>query len=280
MRTRSERRMTLRDKTIAIIGSGNMGEALIRGLLATGVVAPHQIIATDLHAERREHIERKLGVAAVADNSVAVEPADIVVLAVKPQQMSEALSSFRHEMSAQKVIITIAAGITTTRIEQEMEGEPRVVRVMPNTPAQVCEGAAALCKGRYATDDDLVIAEAVLGAVGVTVRTDESMLDAVTALSGTGPAYVFLVAETMIKAGVELGLSHELSKTLAVQTVLGAARLMMANGEEPEALRHRVTSRGGTTEAALKVMGEGKLVEVFTQAIKAAARRSGELSGS
>jgi pyrroline-5-carboxylate reductase len=151
---------------------------------------------------------------------------------------------------------------------------------MPNTPALVGAGAAALAKGAYATDDDLATAESILGAVGITVRVAERFIDAVTALSGSGPAYVFFVTEAMINAGVTAGLDEALARKLAIQTVYGAAKLLVESGEEPESLRRKVTSPGGTTEAALKVMNERKLTEIFVEAIQAAEQRSRELSGS
>lgn len=270
--------MPLRDKTIAIIGAGNMGEALVRGLLATGAMEPRQLIAADIRPHRLELFADQFGIPVVDDNVAAVSDADIVLLAVKPQQMSEVLGGLRGSIGSQKLVVSIAAGVTTTRIERELGNTTRVVRVMPNTPAQIGEGATALCRGQHATDEDLTAAEAILGAVGTTVQTDETHLDAVTALSGTGPAYVFLIAEAMVKAGVELGISQEMARGLTLQTILGAAKLMIATGEDPAELRRKVTSPNGTTAEAMKVMAEGRLVEVFVDAVKAAARRSRELS--
>ncbi|HUJ70726.1 MAG TPA: pyrroline-5-carboxylate reductase [Verrucomicrobiae bacterium] len=272
--------MSLQNKTIVFIGAGNMGEALIRGLLATKMVSPSRIIATDIRANQREFLAKTFGVRSLEDNTAAVEAADIVVLAVKPQQMGEVLADFKPAMSESKLVVSIAAGVTTARIERELGGRTRVVRAMPNTPALVGAGAAALAKGAYATDDDLVAAESILGAVGISVRVEEKLLDAVTALSGSGPAYVFLVTEVMIRAGVAAGLDEPLAKKLAIQTVYGAGKLLVESGEEPASLQRKVTSPGGTTEAALKVMSERKLGEIFTEAIKAAEKRSRELSGS
>jgi len=272
--------MSLQNKTIAFIGAGNMGEALIRGLLAAQTMPPSRIIATDLRAERREFFTKTFGVRAIDDNAEAVKAADIVLLAVKPQQAAEVLAGFKTVMSDSKLIVSIAAGVTTATVERALGGKARVVRVMPNTPALVGAGAAALAKGAYATDDDLTTAEAILGAVGISVRVGEELLDAVTALSGSGPAYVFYVTEAMIKAGIAAGLDEALAKKLAIQTVYGSAKLLVESGEAPEALRRKVTSPGGTTEAALKVMTERKLEEIFTEAIQAAKKRSRELSGS
>jgi pyrroline-5-carboxylate reductase len=271
--------MSLKNKTLAFIGAGNMSEALIRGLLAAKAVSPRQLIATDVRAERREFFEKTFGVLVTADNGEAARAADIVVLAVKPQQMSEVLAGLRQHLTNSKLVVSIAAGVTTSRIERDLGSGMRVVRVMPNTPALIGAGAAALAKGQSATDDDLATAETILGAVGITARIEEKLLDAVTALSGSGPAYIFYITEAMIKAGVEAGLPEDMAKKLALQTVLGAARLMSEGGDPPDVLRKNVTSPGGTTEAALKLMTDKKLVDIFVEAIKAAARRSQELSG-
>ncbi len=266
------------NKTIAFIGAGNMAEALIRGLLSAKTVKPEQIAATDVRPERLEQLHRTYGIHTSADNAKAAAKADVIVLAVKPQQMTNVLSSLHFPLPA--LVVSIAAGVPTARIERELGGEPRVVRTMPNTPALVGAGAAALCRGRFATEADLVAAETILGAVGVVVRTDEQHLDAVTALSGSGPAYIFYMAEAMIAAGVEAGLSEDVAKRLAVQTVFGAGKLLAESGELPQELRRKVTSPGGTTEAALKVKMERGFAKIVAEAIHAAARRSRELSGN
>jgi pyrroline-5-carboxylate reductase len=270
--------VSLQNKTIAFIGAGNMGEALIRGLLAGKTVVPTQIIATDVRAERRDFLMKTFGVEAIDDNLQAVKAADIIVLAVKPQQVGEVLSGFKSAMTKRKLVISIAAGVTSARIERELGEGTRVMRVMPNTPALVGAGAAGIAKGAYATDDDLATTELILGAVGISARVEEKFIDAVTALSGSGPAYVFYVTEAMTKAGVAAGLDEALAKKLARQTVYGAAKLLVESGEQPEVLRRKVTSPGGTTEAALKVMAERKLAEIFVEAMQAAEKRSRELS--
>jgi pyrroline-5-carboxylate reductase len=272
--------MNLQNKTIAFIGAGNMAEALLRGLLASKTVQPHQLIATDIRPDRLQYLQTNLAIRTHPDNAAAAEAADIVVLAVKPQHINEALASIKPAITDQKLLISIAAGIPTTRIERQLGGTPRLVRVMPNTPALVGAGAAALCKGTHATDDDLATAEAILGAVGITVRTEEKFLDAVTALSGSGPAYVFFLTEAMIQAGTAMGLPEPLAKTLAIHTVHGAAKLMLESGQQPAALRKNVTSPGGTTEAALNVMAQRNLTGIILDAIRAAERRSRELSAS
>ena len=272
--------MSLKNKTIAFLGAGNMGEALIRGLLAAKTVMPSRIVAADVRPERLGELAKAYGIRTTDDNAKAVAEADIVLLAVKPQQMSAVLAPLKSANADRKLFISIVAGVTTARIEGELGGKTRVVRVMPNTPALVGAGAAALAKGANATDDDLATAESILKAVGITARVEERFIDAVTALSGSGPAYVFYMTEAMIKAGVAAGLDADMAKKLAIQTVCGAAKLLVESGEEPESLRRKVTSPGGTTEAALKVMSERKLAEIFAEAIKAAEQRSRELSGS
>ena len=272
--------MNLQDKTIAFIGAGNMGEALIRGLLATRTVAPSQIIATDARAERREFFARTFGMRAIGDNLQAAQAADIIVLAVKPQQVGDVLAGIKSGASNRKLVISIAAGVTTARIERELGKGTRVVRAMPNTPALVGAGAAAIANGSQATEDDLAAAESILGAVGICVRVEEKLIDAVTALSGSGPAYVFYVTEAMIQAGLAAGLDKALAQKLAIQTVFGAAKLLVESGEKPESLRRKVTSPAGTTEAALNVMTKRKLAEIFSEAMSAAEKRSRELSGS
>ena len=272
--------MSLQNRTIAFIGAGNMGEALIRGLLAGRAVVPSQIIATDVRAERRDFLAKTFGVRAMDDNLQAVTAADIVVLAVKPQQVGEVLAGFKPAMSNKKLVISIAAGVTTARIERELGEGTHVMRVMPNTPALVGAGAAAVAKGAHATDGDLAAAESILGAVGICVRVEEKFIDAVTALSGSGPAYVYYVIEAMIQAGVAAGLDEDLAKKLAMQTVYGAAKLLVESGEEPESLRRKVTSPGGTTAAALSVlMAPDGLEKLMTDAVAAAKRRAQELAG-
>jgi pyrroline-5-carboxylate reductase len=272
--------VTLRGKRIAVIGAGNMGEALVRGLLSTGAVGADQITATDVRPARLELFAGSYHVSTTDDNAAAVEGSDVVVLAVKPQQMSEALASFRGAMSPRKLVVSIAAGVRAARLEQELGGSARVVRVMPNTPSRVGAGAAVLSRGLHATESDLATAEAILAAVGTTARADEDLLDAVTGLSGSGPAYVFLLAEAMIRGGIESGLAPEMARKLALQTILGAARLMVESAEDPGLLRQQVTSPAGTTQAALEVMERGRLVEVVAEAIQAATRRATELSYS
>ncbi len=268
--------------SITFIGAGNMAEALIRGLLNAKTISARQITATDLRAERLAQLGDQYGIHTEEDNARAVASADIIVLAVKPQQMTDALKTLgaADRNTVQPLFISIAAGVTTVRIESALDGSPRVVRVMPNTPALVGEGASAIAGGQFATAADLNVAETILGAVGLVVRVEESLMDAVTALSGSGPAYIFYIAEAMVAAAQQVGLSEEVANQLAVQTIKGAGQLLANSHDSAAELRRKVTSPGGTTQAALTVMEERNLKTIFADAINAATKRGQELSST
>jgi pyrroline-5-carboxylate reductase len=263
--------MNLSTKTLGFLGAGNMAEALIRGLLNARTLMPRQIIATDIRPERLDELQRTFGI-----HTGHLDGADIVVLAVKPQQLAAAVAG--HRFTAEPLFISILAGIPTARLERELGGHARVVRAMPNTPALVSAGAAAICAGTFATADDLAVAETVLRAVGLCVRVDEAQMNAVTALSGSGPAYLFYFAECLVQAGIEAGLAPELAAQLAQQTVTGAAQLLATSGECPATLRRKVTSPGGTTEAAIKTLTERQFASILSAAVQAAAKRGAELA--
>jgi pyrroline-5-carboxylate reductase len=253
---------------LIVLGGGKMGEALLAGLLNAGWAAGDVAVVEKLPARRDELAARYQGLAVVD----APTPADGAVIAVKPGDVEAACRSVKAER-----VLSIAAGVPLSKLEAWLgEGVP-VVRAMPNTPALVGAGAAAIAAGSAAGDDDLAWAESVLGAVGRVVRLPEHLLDAVTGLSGSGPAYVFLVAEALIDAGVLVGLPRDVSVTLAVQTLLGSARLLAESGDTAEALRAAVTSPGGTTAAGLRVL-EGRGVRAaFLEAVAAATERSRQL---
>lgn len=265
---------------IVFIGAGNMAEALVRGLLAAGVARAGDVSVTDIAPARLEHFRARYGVVGGSDNAAAARTADTLVLAVKPQQLAAACAELAGALARNPLVISIAAGIPTARIEQWLGGAARVVRAMPNTPALVGAGVTAIAPGRLATDDDLDRAERLLGAAGTVVRVAESAMDAVTAVSGSGPAYVFYLAEAMREAAARLGLAPEVADALVRRTILGAGRLLEAeSATPPEELRRRVTSKGGTTEAAVSVLEERRVREAFVAAITAAAARAKELSG-
>jgi len=273
-----ERKDLLREKRIAFIGCGNMGEALISGSLASGLISKDKVLVTDIRPERLEYIKEKEGISAVENNKEAVKKSDVIVLAVKPQVMGKVLSEIKDVVTGDKVIISIAAGITTGFIEEALGREVPVVRVMPNTPALVKTGVSGISPGKYAGEKEEAIAEHMMRGVGIVVKVPEEMLDTVTALSGSGPAYIFYIIESLIEAGMEMGLSEDDAKKLVGQTVLGAARMVMETGESPQVLRAKVTSPGGTTESALKYLERKGFQEILIAAVKEAAKRSKELS--
>ena len=255
-----------------------MGEALISGLLRSGHWKPSQIIACDIRHDQLVQLQLRSKVQASADNRWAVREADIVLLAVKPQHMKHLLEEVGPVIRQEQLVLSIAAGITTSFIEKFLAKNVPVVRVMPNTPALVGLGMAGIARGRYAKEPHERAARAIMETVGAALAVPERDMDAVTAVSGSGPAYVFYVAEAMKDAGVKLGLSPHVADTLVRQTIRGAGTLLAQSHEEAHTLRERVTSPGGTTEAALKVMEGSKVRATFFKALKRAKERSKELS--
>lgn len=261
--------------TLAVIGAGVMGETLLAGLLRSGW-HPTDLVAADRHAARRQEIEGRYGVR-TSDNATAAGLADTVVLVVKPQDVGEVLPQVAAALRPGTLVISLCAGVPTAKLEAGLpEGTP-VVRVMPNTPAQVSEGMSAVSAGAHASPTDVDQAVSVMRAVGKTVIVPERYQDAVTAISGSGPAYVFFVVEAMIDAGVMLGLPRDIATTLVEQTVYGSAKLLVESGEHPNLLRERVTSPAGTTAAALRHLEERSVKAAFMAAMEAARERSGEL---
>jgi pyrroline-5-carboxylate reductase len=263
---------------LVVVGGGKMGEALVAGLLAGGWAEPDQIVIAEAMAARRDELLAPGGLAGRHPGLVVTAtPADAegaagAVLAVKPADVEAACRSVAAAQVGR--VLSIAAGVPLARLEQWLGDGMPVVRAMPNTPALVGAGAAAIAPGRDAGEDDLVWAGAILGAVGTVVRVPESQLDAVTGLSGSGPAYVFLVAEALIEAGVLVGLPRPVSQQLAIQTLLGSARLLAESDQGPEALRAAVTSPGGTTAAGLRALEKAAVRSAFLDAVVAATERS------
>ena len=268
----------LKGKKIAIIGGGKMGSIIAQGLIAHKIIPAKDIIVTDIDAARLDFLHSSLKVKVSHNNEKAAKSVDIIILAVKPQNMSETLKEIRPAIDKSKVVISIAAGITTNFIEKSLTKGTRVVRVMPNTPALIGEGAAAVAKGRYAKATDVKLTHAIFNAVGISVEIGEKLMDAVTGLSGSGPAYCFLIIEALIDAGEKMGLQRDLAAKLAMQTMLGAARLCLQSDKQPAQLREMVTSPGGTTVAGLKALEEGKIRATIISAVEAATKRSKELA--
>jgi pyrroline-5-carboxylate reductase len=261
---------------IALLGAGRMGEALLAGLLDSDF-EPGGISVAEIDPERRRVIEEgHPGVRVVPSPAWAAADADVVIVALTPQHVSEALESAAPSLGEHALVLSIAAGITIAELEAAAPGRP-VIRAMPNTPALVRRGASAIAAGTHAQDSDLDQAERLLGAVGIVVRVPEKMLDAVTGLSGSGPAYVFLLAEALVEGGVLNGLPRDVATTLVQQTIFGAGALLVDSGEGPEALRAAVTSPGGTTAAGLRALEQGSMRGLVLDAVTAATERSREL---
>lgn len=267
------------DKKIAFLGGGNMAEALIKGVVASGICPAYRMTVTDVSPGRLAALNRSYGIAGQRSNIEAARAADIIVLAVKPQVIDAVLREIVPVANRGKLVISIAAGVTISRIEQALPAAPRVIRVMPNTPALVLAGAAGISAGTSATEADVALAKDIFGAVGRVVVVDERMLDAVTGLSGSGPAYVFTVIEALADGGVKMGIPRPLALELAAQTVFGSAKLVFETREHPAKLRDMVTSPGGTTIAGMHELEKGKLRAALMSAVEAATKRSRELGG-
>lgn len=265
------------DQTIAFVGAGNMAGALIRGLIGTATVSASRILASDPDQNRLDALREELGIAVASDNQAIVRQATVVVLATKPQVFGQVLPEVAAGLASDALVVSIAAGISTAIIERALPEGSRVVRTMPNTPSLVGAGATAIAAGRHATDADLALVEALFRSVGISVRVPEGQIDAVTGLSGSGPAYVFAMIEALRDAGAREGLPEETALRLATQTVLGAARLILEEDEAPEVLRQRVTSPGGTTRAGLDALEAAGFTDAILAAVRAATRRSIEL---
>jgi pyrroline-5-carboxylate reductase len=269
----------LSGKKIAVIGGGKMGGALIEGMISGSLVKPEAVTVADKDEARLAELTKGARVAVTTDNREAVTGADIILLSVKPQDMAKVLAELAEAVSPSALVISIAAGIAAAFIEGALGPNIRVIRVMPNMPALIGEGAAALSRGAHATDADLALARQIFDSVGITVEVGEELMDAVTGLSGSGPGYAFLIIEAFTDAGVRMGLDPETSLRLISQSLLGAATLSLKGEKTPAEYRAMVTSPGGTTLAGLKVMEERKIREALIETVEAATNRSAELGG-
>lgn len=267
----------LKNKKIGIIGSGKMGSVLISGIVSHNLTSSRNITVSDVMKDLLDDIKKNYGVSVTGDNKKVVRDADIIILAVKPQIIADVLEGIAGVVNTGKLIISIAAGISTQYIEGYLKKDARVIRVMPNTPALIGEGAAALARGSRATDEDFAVAKYIFDAVGITVSVKEDLMDTVTGLSGSGPAYGFVIIDALASGGVNMGLSRDVALKLAAQTLLGAAKLCLQGDKHPEELRDMVTSPGGTTIAGLKAMEDGKIRATLMSAVEAATLRSREL---
>jgi pyrroline-5-carboxylate reductase len=263
------------ESRVAILGCGKIGESLLAGLLSSGST---EIVVTARRPERAAELHERHGVQALLSNAEAVSGASVVVLAVKPQDFEELLESIRGAVTKSQTVLSVAAAIPTAFIERRLGPEVPVVRAMPNAPATVHEGITGLCAGAHASEENVALAQDVLAHLGPVVRVAEPYMDAVTAVSGSGPAYFALLAEAMIEAGILLGLSREISTQLVVQTMLGTAVLLRDEEMHPVELREAVTSPGGTTIRAIRELEQAGVRAAFLNAIQAAMERSRELA--
>jgi pyrroline-5-carboxylate reductase len=264
----------LKNKQVGILGTGNMGEALIRGLLHGHLCRPDQIFCSDVRPERLKVIREKYGVKTTSHNVEVVKQSDIVILSVKPQIMKLVVEEIGKYLDLSKLIISIAAGVPLDAIEACARKDLKLIRVMPNICVSVREGASAIAGGRHVQREDLMMAKTIFDSVGKSLFIEEDLLDAVTGLSGSGPAYIFLIIDALADAGVKVGLSRDDALILAPQTVLGAAKMLIETGEHPGKLKDMVTSPGGTAIAGLHTLEEGGLRTTLINAVEVATQRS------
>ena len=265
-------------KSIGLIGAGRMGSALIQSWLKSGIFVPEEVLASDPLDANLDQLREQTGIRTSSSNSEVARNCPVILLAVKPANVRSVLREIQPDMGETRLLISIAAGIRIQDLENILPSGCRVVRVMPNTPCLVSAAAVAFSRGKYATAEDATRVASLFGAVGLAIELDERHLDAVTALSASGPAYVFLLIEALSDGGVKMGLPRDVATQLAVQTVLGSARMVMEMDQHPRVLRDQVTSPGGTTQAGLQVLEDRKFREALIEAVESAARRARELS--
>ncbi|MHC4563116.1 MAG: pyrroline-5-carboxylate reductase [Planctomycetota bacterium] len=263
---------------LGVIGAGNMAEAILKAELHSGFLGANEIVVSDCRQERRQKLASELGVSWAPDNLVPAQ-CPRVLLSVKPQNISEVLEEVADVVGRDALVISICAGVPTSLIDGKLSGKGHIVRVMPNTPMLVGAGMSGIAAGPRATDDDVQWTEGLFAASGKTVPVDECLMDAVTAVSGTGPAYFFYLIEAMVAAGMAEGLSYEFAYQLSVQTCAGAAKMLTETGRKPEDLRAQVTSPNGTTQRAVETLDAANTKDAWVAAIRAAAQRSRELGG-
>ncbi|HZF02366.1 MAG TPA: pyrroline-5-carboxylate reductase [Methylomirabilota bacterium] len=262
---------------IGFIGAGKMATALAKGFIRAEIIFPSEIIASDPHDAARKNFSKELDAKTTASNLEVAKFANILILATKPDQVSAALAEISGAFTKKHLIVSIAAGVTISKLENALPSDARVIRVMPNTPALVGEGASAFALGKNATVADGELAKKLLSAVGTAFQVKESLLDAVTGLSGSGPAYVYQFIEALSDGGVAAGLPRDIATKLAAQTVLGAAKMVLETGQHPGALKDQVTSPGGTTIEGLHALEKGKLRATVMSAVRAATEKSKKL---
>jgi len=270
----------LRDQSIGFIGGGNMGEALISGLIAASLFTAEKVSAYDVIESRIQYLEKEFGIKRRRSIGELAESCSIIVLAVKPQVISQVLDTLRSHLSHKPLVVSIAAGISLAILEGRLPDETPVIRVMPNTPALVRKGASALSRGRAVSTAHMEMGLALFRAVGKAVEVEEKLMDTVTGLSGSGPAYVLLVIEALIDAGVLMGLPRQTARELVIQTVIGTSMMLESTAKHPAELKDMITSPGGTTIQGLQVLESYSVRGALMECVEAASRRSTELGMS
>ena len=264
-------------KVVGFLGAGNMAEALVKGLCLADVDYARHIIVSDVKTERLATLRAEYGVTTTTDNAELVRKSDVVVIAVKPQVVDKITDAVAKVLKPNQLVVSVAAGVPVRALEAQLPPGTRVVRTMPNTPATVLAGATAIAAGTHATDEDIATAKGIFEAVGRVVVLDEALLDAVTGLSGSGPAYIMLIIEALADGGVKVGLHRDTALMLAAQTVYGSAKLLLETGEHPGRLKDMVTSPGGTAIAGLHTLESGALRKTLIDAVEVATHRAEEL---
>jgi len=264
---------------IAVLGAGKMGGILVQAFLSAGLVAAEDLTATVAHEDRAQALAARFGIAVSMDNLRAAQQADVVLVGVKPQQVEELLRGIAPALTPGKLLISFAASVKTSAMEQAAGGEVAVIRAMPNTPAKVGAGVTALSRGGFVSDAQLALAERIFATVGRTVVVDERHMDAVTGLSGSGPAFLYIIIEALTEAGVNVGLPRDVATLLAAQTTYGAAKMVLETGSHPALLKDEVTTPAGCTVDGILELEAGGLRVTLIKAVKRAAQRARELAG-
>ena len=268
------------DLRVALLGTGKMGGILLQGFLSAGLLEPEQIAATVAHEERAKEISEQLGVAVGTNNLEAARGANVVLLGVKPYQIADVVREIQPALEPGALLISFAASVKTRAIEDAAGGTVAVVRAMPNTPSAVGAGMTALCRGRFVSEEQLDIAQKIFATVGRTVVVDEKHMDAVTGLSGSGPAFLYIIIEALAEAGVNVGLPRDIATLLAAQTTFGSAKMVLETGAHPALLKDEVTTPGGCTVDGILELEAGGLRITLLKAVKRAAERAKELAGN
>lgn len=270
--------LELRDKRVAFLGTGKMGGILLQALLANNMLSRELTCATVQHEERAKTLAAKLNVKVGTDNRAAVQGADVILIAVKPQVVQEVVREIRGQLTPNQLIVSVAASVPTSMIESGLPENVPVIRAMPNTPCSIGSGMTAVCKGKYAGADHVALTCSMFNVVGRTVVVDEKHMDAVTGLSASGPAYIYIILESLAEAGVKVGLPRDIATLLAAQTTLGAARVVLETGDHPALLKDAVTTPAGCTIDGIMELEEGKLRVTLIKAVVRAALRAKELA--